>query len=465
MGKNELIAAGRLLKDSNEIQISVIPASKYSLYVVLAEENSVQDDSSFDRLFVTLKDEDIDLGPCRYSSLTDAGHYNGYLTFVRDIYDVRQLFEKHKKSHLQRGFHNLSLILSHQDQVKQEFKDYTADLTYCLSVYRQLFNGMDDEYIDEPEQIRSQVQQTIIANEGADFIRYFEKRLKELEKLVSGYTLEEHERHGYYFRKQVWSFIRASAIMLRNNVKPRGYSGDFEIMRMIYTKDILGQSTFSKLMHKHPVEHPAAQAVRNRRILISRSLRDAVDQIELVADQRLKVLSVACGPAFELRDILKTAADCKNYDISLLDQDEDALQEAKDVVDEIQKQLGMEIMVSYLQESVRIMMSPRRLSSQWGKFHFIYSMGLFDYLTPPVAKAVITNLYRLLEPGGQLFIGNFHVSNPSRVYMEYWNDWVLYYRTEDDMLNLLQQPGAQLKLEFEETHSQMFLKAIKPAAA
>ena len=90
-------------------------------------------------------------------------------------------------------------------------------------------------------------------------------------------------------------------------------------------------------------------------------------------------------------------------------------------------------------------------------------MGLFDYLTPPVAKAVIANLYRLLEPGGQLLIGNFHVSNPSRVYMEYWNDWVLYYRTEDDMLNLLQQPDAQLQLEFEETKSQMFLKVIKSA--
>ena len=47
--------------------------------------------------------------------------------------------------------------------------------------------------------------------------------------------------------------------------------------------------------------------------------------------------------------------------------------------------------------------------------------------------------------------------------MEYWNDWVLYYRTEDDMLNLLQQPDAQLQLEFEETKSQMFLKVIKSA--
>ena len=60
-------------------------------------------------------------------------------------------------------------------------------------------------------------------------------------------------------------------------------------------------------------------------------------------------------------------------------------------------------------------------------------MGLFDYLTPPVARAVLARLLDLLAPGGALVVGNFHVANRSRVYMDYWMDWPLYYRSEADL--------------------------------
>jgi extracellular factor (EF) 3-hydroxypalmitic acid methyl ester biosynthesis protein len=465
MDKMNSIADSILAKGPEEFHVQVTPATTYTMFVKLNEQSVVQDNTEFDKLIINVGTEEIELGPSRFIHQADDSDYDGYLVFTKDIYNVRDLFSRFKKSPLQRGFNNLPFILSHKDHVKQEFKDYTSDLTYCLSVYRQLFDSMDKEYQAEPEFIREIIQQTIIMNEGAEFLRYFEKRLKELEKLVANYTQEEHERHGYYFRRQVWGFIRESEIMFRNNVKPRGYSGDYEIMRMLYTMDNMGHSTFSRLMHKHPVEHPAAEAVRNRREIISEFLKDAAAHVDVAQGHRLKVLSVACGPAFELKDILATAEECQKYELSLLDQDEQALHEAAALITEVQEQLRVDIMVSYLRESVRIMMSPRRLSSQWGKFHFIYSMGLFDYLTPPVAKAVISNLYRLLEPGGQLLIGNFHVSNPSRVYMEYWNDWVLYYRNEEDMLSLLQQPEAQHTLEFEGTGSQMFLKVTKPGKA
>ncbi|MFC1619727.1 class I SAM-dependent methyltransferase [Candidatus Neomarinimicrobiota bacterium] len=465
MDKTRSLVDGRLANGHEEIHVKITPATTYTMYIKLDEQSIVQDNTEFDRLVIKVGTEEIELGSSRFIRQAENPDYDGYLVFTKDIYNVPDLFQRQKKSPLQRGFNNLPFILSHKDHVKQEFKDYCSDLTYCLSVYRQLFENMDNEYLAEPEFIREMIQQTIITNEGAEFLRYFEKRLKELEKLVANFTQEEHERHGYYFRRQVWGFIRESEIMFRNNIKPRGYSGDFEIMRMIYKMDILGNSTFSRLMHKHPVEHPAAQAVRNRRKLISESLIDAAAHVDLAKGHRLKVLSVACGPAFELKDILATADECQKYELTLLDQDEQALREAAALIDEIQEQLQQNIMVTYLQESVRIMMSPRRLSSQWGKYHFIYSMGLFDYLTPPVAKAVISNLYRLLEPGGQLLIGNFHRSNPSRVYMEYWNDWVLFYRTEEDMLSLLQQAEAEHSLEFEGTGSQMFLEVTRPGNA
>jgi extracellular factor (EF) 3-hydroxypalmitic acid methyl ester biosynthesis protein len=99
-----------------------------------------------------------------------------------------------------------------------------------------------------------------------------------------------------------------------------------------------------------------------------------------------------------------------------------------------------------------------------GRFDFIYSMGLFDYLTPPVARAVLARLFDLLRPGGVLLVGNYHVSNPGRLYMEYWLDWCLYHRTEDAFLELADGlPAASRAITFDPTGCQMFLRLERGA--
>ena len=42
--------------------------------------------------------------------------------------------------------------------------------------------------------------------------------------------------------------------------------------------------------------------------------------------------------------------------------------------------------------------------------------------------------------------------------MEYWLDWVLYYRTEQEFIDLLKNVrAAEARVMFEDTGSQMFL--------
>ncbi len=89
-------------------------------------------------------------------------------------------------------------------------------------------------------------------------------------------------------------------------------------------------------------------------------------------------------------------------------------------------------------------------------------MGLFDYLTPPVASAVLRKLYALLLPGGEMAIGNFHESNPNRYYMDYWLDWPIIYRTEESFIALAEGlKGAQTWVEFDDTGVQMMLRIRK----
>jgi hypothetical protein len=46
--------------------------------------------------------------------------------------------------------------------------------------------------------------------------------------------------------------------------------------------------------------------------------------------------------------------------------------------------------------------------------------------------------------------------------MEYWADWTLIHRTEDDLRSLADKlPGAAIAITFDETRSQMFLQVRK----
>ena len=178
--------------------------------------------------------------------------------------------------------------------------------------------------------------------------------------------------------------------------------------------------------------------------------------------ETIRVLSVACGPALEIRDIVRSAADAKMLHFSLLDQDELALLEVATLVDELEKSLGTKISADFIKESVRTMLVSRQLKNRWGRFDFIYSMGLFDYLTAPVASAVIKKLYQLLNPDGRMVIGNFASGNPSRYFMEYWHDWKLIYRSEDEFIRLVPElAGAETDIRTDSTGIQMLLSIVK----
>ncbi|MFC1543163.1 class I SAM-dependent methyltransferase [Candidatus Neomarinimicrobiota bacterium] len=462
MNQEEYTFHAFLVDNGKRILVDVQYAAKFAVKIKFPRERLYKSGSEFQNLVLIIDDEQIELGPCRLFIESSIDSHTSYLFFVSDIYNLNSLLFHKKKVILQEPFSNLPIILERKIPIKHQFKDYTASLTYDLSVYKNLFDSLDAEYADEPEIVRKAVQQTVMATEGVAFIEYFQERLRELEDLVADFSKEEHERHGFYFRKQVWNHLMLSPIMLRTNLKPRGYAGDSAMMKMLYLKDELGDSTFAKLLHKHPVECLAAQAVRNRRVLIAKTIINKLRGSALSPGERFKVLSVACGSAFELQDLLTSPKDCETYILTLLDQDQAALAEAASLVGKIEQKLGASAEVEYFQESVRTMLTTRNLVSKLGQFQCIYSMGLFDYLTPPVAKAVLRNLYQLLQPTGEMLVGNFHVSNPDRIYMEYWGDWVLYYRTEEEFSNLFRKEmGTECSVTFDETGIQMFLKIRK----
>lgn len=461
MEETKNIYEGRLIKDDVSYPVTLLKFSQFSLLVKFHPDELIDDNCVFNNLELKISGDSFKLGKCKFISDVNINGYSGKIVFTKDIYDLSLLFSKQKIVNFMSTFNNLSLVIGYKDNITEEFKNFTAAVNYDFNVYKQYFDDMDKRFMDEPDDIKREIENSIIKSEGRKFFAYLDNVLDDLNRIVSGFTREEHKKHGYYFRKQLWNILMCSNFIKRANIKPRGYAGDSEMMNMLYRREYEGNSTFEKLLHRHPIERPAAQAVRNRRKIIAESIDSIYKKKSDSINGRMKVLSVACGPAFELHDIINNKGDADKYSFSLLDQDRDALNEAACSISEIQKRYKRKLDVEFIIESVRtLLMSPKFVETT-GQFHFIYSMGLFDYLTPPTARAIFSKLYDMLIPGGEIVIGNYHTDNSDKWYMEYWCDWVLYYRTEADMLGLIVDDKSEKNIIFDGTKCQMFLKVNK----
>lgn len=455
--------AGELMSHGGRVPVQVVKAARHSLFVRFANGHVPPAPAEFGALTLRLPSRELSLGRCRYQSHVSAplrraddpqASGDGCIVFLDHVYDFASLLRGGSPVELHKRLEQLPILLGRKENIAPRFREYTAELVFDLQVYRGLFDEIDRNLADEPASVRDEVHRVVAESEYANFRSLFDSKLAELERQVAGFSVEQHERHGFYLRKHVWDLILSSEFLRRTNLKPSGYAGDSTMMRMVYENRFVGPTIFSRFMHRHPLETEAAQAVRNRVGV----LRSKIAQAESHRGRPLRVMSVAAGPAWELRELFADRTDLDRYEITLLDQDRQALSDARETVDTVEQRLGKSVRARFVRDSVRTMVRASDLAERFGQHAFIYSMGLFDYLSAPTAKVVLRRLYELLEPGGELVVGNFHLGNRTRLYMEYWMDWVLVYRTENEMLELARGlPGAHASIEFEDTRSQMFL--------
>jgi extracellular factor (EF) 3-hydroxypalmitic acid methyl ester biosynthesis protein len=452
---------GRLEGERGALDVRVSEASRVSLWVWFEGGDRPGDGTEFAALRLESGGAELLLGRCRFAADPWEGA-DGRLVFLDDVYDCSALVRDGVVLNVRSFFRNLPLVLSQREQIREDFKRFVSDAMFDVSAYKRFFDEQDAVLAKEPREIAAIARDALVRCEHPRFFAFFDAHVSGLDALVRGFTREEHERHGFYFRRQAWPYIVTTDVLRQINVKPRGYAGDADAMVMIYRDEYSGRTAFNQLLHRYSVNTSAAHAVRFRRHHIPRVLREVRSRCSGLPPHGFGVLSIACGPAWELEDVFGTPEDFERLHVGLLDQDAYALDIAQETVKRVEASRGGRVKVRYFQDSVRTMLRDRDLPSRFGQYHFVYSMGLFDYLTPPVARAVLARAYELLHPGGTLLIGNYHERNPARLYMEYWGDWPLYYRSEQSLLDLASGLKGETRVSFDPTGSQMFLRLDRP---
>ena len=256
MAQQPPVLQGWLTTPTQKITVQAAYASRYSLWV---EGNGQPLGTEVENLELAMEDKLIQVGPCRVIPAAREAGQARRLVAVNKLHDFEKLFFHAKVETLESAALNLSLILGYKDSIDPAFRNYVSDLTYDLNVYLNLLDQMDAECLNEPPEVLDIVQGSIIRNVGKDLYEYMRRQTAQLERVVNGFSEKEHEHHGFYFRRQLWNILLRAPIMARTNLKPRGYNGDSEMMRMVYMHDYQGGSTFGKILHRFSVDRPAAR--------------------------------------------------------------------------------------------------------------------------------------------------------------------------------------------------------------
>jgi extracellular factor (EF) 3-hydroxypalmitic acid methyl ester biosynthesis protein len=276
----------------------------------------------------------------------------------------------------------------------------------------------------------------------------------EAAKCLKDLSPEEKKMAADFARAQVGSLVYGAPFANRAYFKPRGYAGDYEMMNHLYRDELVGKTLFDQCLHKYFVQESAGAAVKNRAHYLFEKLNETFQHSP--ADQKLRILSVASGPAMEQQLFLKQAPQFhqRQVEFTCLDSDETSLKHAQRQLLTAEKKIKSGFEFKFENMSIRNVIA-RGLPEQG--YDLVYSAGLFDYFSESVARAAAVKLVAAVKDGGRVIIGNFSDHTLSASFMEVILDWHLIYRSEADLLRIFQGLGSKIWVEKEPLGINLFV--------
>jgi extracellular factor (EF) 3-hydroxypalmitic acid methyl ester biosynthesis protein len=256
--------------------------------------------------------------------------------------------------------------------------------------------------------------------------------------------------------------------------KPLGYAGDYRMMELCFAPTFSGDGLFGRFLHSIAQNYTLVRAVVAREAVMREAAREALHS---PGEGPVRILALAAGPSIELRRLLEeVTALPRPAELILLDQDPTAHEAAHRHLTRtlLERHRGMlPVTVRCLHFSVRQLIRPmsaeeHSVRSTLSNLDLVYSAGLYDYLSDPVAARLTQLLYSLVRPGGRVLVGNLMETPDSTWMMEYVLGWRLHYRTPDSMLRFAQHLApapARAGITMDATGRCAFLDVTRPRPA
>lgn len=244
-----------------------------------------------------------------------------------------------------------------------------------------------------------------------------------------------HARSPFVARLQQW---------------PRGYPGDFETVEYLCSgTNRAEEGTLEHACEAYALSRSIAQQHRNKvQHQAARILRTM-----LANPMQTRIASLACGSCPDLRSLLDQLPALAG-ELWLNDGDAAALEFSATGLRRVRER------IHFRQGDV---LSVAR-SLPRGVFDLVLAGGLFDYLDTRRAALLVKIAYGLLNPGGIFFFTNIGEGNPYRPLIEYFGDWKLIERSEEDIYLLCEAAGiprSNVAIRREETGLALLVEVAK----
>ncbi|WP_457153930.1 class I SAM-dependent methyltransferase [Mesorhizobium sp. P5_C1] len=285
----------------------------------------------------------------------------------------------------------------------EEFENARAELALILSATQQQIEQRKDP---------AEIIRRLMSHLNATRSKVHPDVWQALIPVVQGHPVLEYFLEDPLTR---WSFS-----------KPRGYSGDAELLDYIYcdphvAESVANASETGKALYTHTQDVPSCVAARERRDLLTRY----VDESAAKNGPQTEVLAIAAGHLREAnRSVALAEGRLKRW--VALDQDPQS-------VGLISRDF-QGTAIEAIDGSVRTVLTR---GHKLGQFDLIYASGLYDYLAHNVAVKLTKTCLQMLKPNGTFLFANYAEGNPDAGYRETFMDWVLLLRSEVDMWNIV----------------------------
>ncbi len=327
--------------------------------------------------------------------------------------------------------------------VDEKFIKLTEDFKTYSESLKAKFDNFDMKNPDEKKQI------DFLEREKEAIFRQLDSHFKKIWEIARDLDKDRQATYKKYYLTKLY-LLYGEPIELNRHVytKPLGYAGDYIAMNYTYdynnqTKKYLGNSSFQKLINNYTSLTPIWSSNIIRKDFLKNKILEVVN-----SKNGAKIASIGSGPMREVLELLRENKIKKYTNFICLDFEKEALGYVKVEIGKINAQNKNNLNIEYVHKNIMELIKGKGFDRQ---FDFIYISGVFDYLSDRICSKVTRKMFELLEKNGTLIVINASLEKAdSRGYYEFLGDWVMIYRTKEEMLEWTKNLENVAEVKFEQ---------------
>lgn len=259
--------------------------------------------------------------------------------------------------------------------------------------------------------------------------RILNKFFKYVSKIEKDSNPEIIDKLKVFFRNKMKKYLFKSPFTKRGFLKPKGYPGDFFALEAMYNNETSANG-IGKLFDRYYLDNDYVEAVRHRKNYLKKYLKDLI--VKSPKD-KIKILNLACGACREIREMFEEGFTTKkNLEFVFVDQDIQTLRFAEKKL----KPFSKKYKFHYVQGHVLFALKENRFENSFGKFDFVYSIGLADYLVDNVLGKMFVHGLQHLDNKGNFLIAHKNTRRYLAPAPDWICDWKFIPRDEKDIRSL-----------------------------